>query len=393
MSRRFEQLDERDTPMGTISLRRRLDPTLKVDVYEVKLGDEFLMSSLFTVAEEELAHLGLAAVAGGELDVVVGGLGLGCTARAALTDPRVRTLTVVDALAEVIDWHHRGLVPHAAELTGDPRVRLLHGDFFALVRAGGLGPADAILLDVDHSPRHVLHPSHAGLYTADGLRGLAGLLRPGGVFALWADGAPDEEFTGVLRRVFATATAHTVRFPNPLLRTESASTVYVAATPVLRPGTAGDAPAVAVIWRDGWRDGHLGHVPDDLLRGRTPESFDRRAAERVADTTVATVEGAVAGFVMIAGDEVEQVYVAAAHRGTGVAAALLAAAERLVADGGHRRAWLAVVAGNGRARRFYERHGWADDGPFDNVVTTDIGVVRVPCRRYVKDVTARGPSG
>ena len=85
MSARFEELAWRETPMGEISLRRRREPTLDVDVYEVKLGDEYLMSSLFTVAEEELARLGLAAHAGDRLDVLVGGLGLGYTAVAAST--------------------------------------------------------------------------------------------------------------------------------------------------------------------------------------------------------------------------------------------------------------------------------------------------------------------
>jgi GNAT superfamily N-acetyltransferase len=152
----------------------------------------------------------------------------------------------------------------------------------------------------------------------------------------------------------------------------------------VRPGRAEDATAVAVIWESGWRDGHLGNVPDALVAARTPESFGTRAAERVADTTVAEAGGEVAGFVMVVGDEVEQVYVAAAHRGSGIAATLLAEAERRVAAGGHHRAWLAVVPGNARARRFYERCGWIDDGPFDNPVHHAGEIVHVPCRRYVK---------
>jgi GNAT superfamily N-acetyltransferase len=153
----------------------------------------------------------------------------------------------------------------------------------------------------------------------------------------------------------------------------------------LRPATADHAEAVAAIWASGWRDGHLGHVPDALLTVRTPESFRTRAAERLADTTVAvTAEGEVAGFVMVVGDEVEQVYVSAAHRGSGLAAPLLAEAERQVAAGGHRRAWLAVVAGNARARRFYERCGWVDEGPFEYAATVSDGTIPVPAHRYVK---------
>ncbi|HSK23949.1 MAG TPA: hypothetical protein VK906_12270, partial [Egicoccus sp.] len=123
----FEELDSQTTPMGEINLRRRIEPSLQVDVYEVKLGDEFLMSSLFTVAEIELARLGLAEVDGDTLDVVVGGLGLGYTAVAVLDDERVGSLIVVEALVEVIGWHERGLLPDAAGLTDDARTRLVQG--------------------------------------------------------------------------------------------------------------------------------------------------------------------------------------------------------------------------------------------------------------------------
>jgi spermidine synthase len=223
--------------MGAISLRRRLEPTVNIDVFEVKLGDEFLMSSLFTVAEIELARLGLAQVDGHDLDVVVGGLGLGYTGRAVLDDPRVRSLTVVEALEDVISWHQRDLLPDTAGLASDPRVRLVHGDFFAMARANdGFDPGTpgrrvhAVLLDIDHTPRHVLHPSHAAFYTADGLGRLAEHLHPYGVFALWSDDPPDDAFGSVLAAVFANSQAHVVSFPNPLTGEESANTVYVANT-------------------------------------------------------------------------------------------------------------------------------------------------------------------
>jgi GNAT superfamily N-acetyltransferase len=155
----------------------------------------------------------------------------------------------------------------------------------------------------------------------------------------------------------------------------------------IRPGTAEDASAVAEIWRLGWRDGHLGLVPDELAEARTDASFAERAAQRVGDTTVAVVDGDVAGFVMVVDDEVEQVYVGSAHRGTGIADALLGEAERQVLAGGHATAWLAVVAGNARARAFYERKGWSDEGGFDYAAATEDGPVAVPCRRYVKTLT------
>jgi GNAT superfamily N-acetyltransferase len=155
----------------------------------------------------------------------------------------------------------------------------------------------------------------------------------------------------------------------------------------IRPGRPEDASAVAEIWRLGWRDGHLGLVPAELAQARTDESFAARAAQRVGDTTVAVVEGGVAGFVMVVDDEVEQVYVASVHRGKGIADVLMAEAESQVRAGGHATAWLAVVAGNTRARAFYERKGWSDEGAFDYEAVTEDGTVAVPCRRYVKDLT------
>jgi predicted cupin superfamily sugar epimerase/GNAT superfamily N-acetyltransferase len=158
------------------------------------------------------------------------------------------------------------------------------------------------------------------------------------------------------------------------------------AEPLFRPGTPDDEAAVARIWEAGWRDGHLGHTPDELLPSRTPESYRSRTADRVSDTTVMIVDGEVAGFVMVVGDEVEQVYVDAGHRGTGLAGLLLAEAERLVAAGGHPRAWLAVASGNARARRFYEREGWTDEGEFAYDAPVEGGTFPVPCHRMVRDV-------
>jgi len=155
---------------------------------------------------------------------------------------------------------------------------------------------------------------------------------------------------------------------------------------LIRRARPADMPSVAAIWHAGWLDGHLGHVPDELVAVRTADSFRTRAAECTSDTRVAEVEGAIAGFTMIVGDEVEQVYVAPSHRGTGVAAALLADAERQIREGGHRRAWLAVVAGNARARRFYERSGWVDDGPIVYAADGPDGAIDVPAQRYVKDL-------
>ena len=224
--------------MGVISLRRRFDPTVRADVFEVKLDDEHLMSSLFTVAEKELARLALARTLGTELDVVVGGLGLGYTAQQALLDSRVRTLTVIEYSDAVIDWQQRDLLPDTVGLAADPRITIVCADFFAAATSvTGFDPEhpgrifNAILLDIDHSPAHLLHDPHAGFYTRDGLRSAASHLAPGGTFAMWSDDPPDEEFTALLETVFTDVAATDVWFDNPLTRGKSAATVYLGTRP------------------------------------------------------------------------------------------------------------------------------------------------------------------
>lgn len=229
MSARFAELDWQQTPMGELTLRRRLDPVLGFDVFEVILGDEHLMSSHFTVAEIELAHLGLAAVAGEGLDVLVGGLGLGYTAQAVLTHDRVASLTVVEAIQTVVDWHERGLLPVSASLTGDSRTSLVVDDYFALMR-GETVPRrfDAIIVDIDHSTKHHLDPSHADFYTIDGIRRMQRHLAPGGAFALWSDDPPEEGFTAILAAAFDSVETHVVAFDNALTGGTSTNSVYVA---------------------------------------------------------------------------------------------------------------------------------------------------------------------
>jgi len=154
-----------------------------------------------------------------------------------------------------------------------------------------------------------------------------------------------------------------------------------------RPATAADMFAVADLWHEGWHDGHAGHVPQGLTTLRTREAFHERTSSRVADTMVAAgVSGELLGFVMVVGDEVEQIFVGRAARGSGLAVDLLTEAERQVAAGGHEQAWLAVVVGNVRARRFYEKCGWHDEGDLPYEVTAGGQTFISPCRRYVKEL-------
>ena len=237
MGMMYEELDFCPTPIGDLMLRRRRMPQFgDQDIYEVKLGENFLMTSLFHEAESQLARLGLAAIHRETLDVVVGGLGLGYTAVEALKDRRVKSLVVVDLLEAVIGWHQTGLVPLGQTLMSDARCRLVQADFFALSREGSKSfdpdhPTkrhDAILLDIDHTPSHVLSQINAHFYTEEGLDELAQHLKPGGVFAMWADGIPDDFFTRRLDRVFAQAESHTIEFDNPITGGLSKGAVYVA---------------------------------------------------------------------------------------------------------------------------------------------------------------------
>jgi GNAT superfamily N-acetyltransferase len=166
------------------------------------------------------------------------------------------------------------------------------------------------------------------------------------------------------------------------------------ADPILRPATPDDVDAIAAVFHEGWHDVHPGRVPDGLTERRTPEAFHERVTQRVAqadetqtdETTVADVDGTVAGFVMVAGDEAEQVYVGRAFRGSGVAALLLTEAERQIAAAGHELAWLVVVRGNARAQAFYAKQGWDDEGDYDYPVTALGESFISPCRRFTKRV-------
>ena len=236
MSVNFEELDYSQTAIGELSLRRRRVLSMGgAEVYEVKINDRLLMSSLVNQSEIALADLGLRDLSDPRLDVVVGGLGLGYTAIAALKHPGVASVLVIEYVTEVIDWHKRGLVPMGNQLMGDKRCRLINGDFFALAATTdqGFDPQSsgrqfhAILLDIDHSPSSFLHTSHGAFYTPDGLSRLAKHLHPGGVFALWSAVPPEDAVLKLLDTTFVNTNAHAVQFHNPLLKSDDINTVYV----------------------------------------------------------------------------------------------------------------------------------------------------------------------
>jgi spermidine synthase len=230
---KVEELAYHQTPLGELTLRRRREGLLQNrEVFEVKLGDEYLMSSLFTESEIQLSRFGLADLEG-ELDVVVGGLGLGYTASEALKNKNVRSLLVIDLFQEVIDWHQNGLVPMGSVLSEDTRCELRQGDFFELARTGfdisdNERKFDAVLLDIDHSPEHLLDQKNKSFYGTAGLESLRKQIKKGGAFALWSNDDADEKFTKHLESIFGAAIAQTVEFANPYTNSISVNSVYVA---------------------------------------------------------------------------------------------------------------------------------------------------------------------
>lgn len=232
----FEEIDSQQSALGEISLRKRRIPIFgDREIFEVKLGDEFLMSSMFVEAEEALSDLGLAAVQGEDLDVVVGGLGLGYTAVAALNDTRIAELLVVDALDTVIGWHQDEKVPLGKILNADKRNRYVLGSFFdlAISPSTGFDPLspgkkfDAILLDIDHSPTEYLNAANASFYTSENLNLMAEQLKPKGVFAMWSQNVPEADFEALLKSVFPEVSSHVIAFYNPFQNNESTNSVYV----------------------------------------------------------------------------------------------------------------------------------------------------------------------
>ncbi|MGE0710406.1 MAG: spermidine synthase [Planctomycetota bacterium] len=234
----FEILDWVDTPLGTLYLRRRelLDRAPGTLVTEVVIDHELLMSSLNTASEEELARRALAWRGGADegLRVLVGGLGLGYTARAALASDRVGRVRVVEALGAVIEWLRAGKVPLSEALLADPRLELVEDDVYAALLGAPRGDErwDLILIDVDHSPSEPLGPVSAPFYTVAGLERVARHLAPGGVLAVWS-ALDDEPFARALAEAFPAAARERVTWVNELIDEgeETEDVIFLARAP------------------------------------------------------------------------------------------------------------------------------------------------------------------
>jgi spermidine synthase len=194
----LELLGHAETAIGTIYLGRRRIDGHDDWVYEIRIRAALLMCSLNSISEQQLSTTALSLHEGaGPLKVLVGGLGLGYTAHAALQDPRVASVCVVEKMDFVVDWMDQGLLPLSAGFASEDRLEIVQGDVYELL----LGPAserfDLILVDVDHAPGHRLAEGSAPFYTVEGQRLVAQHLATGGVLAVWS-ACDDQDFAEVL---------------------------------------------------------------------------------------------------------------------------------------------------------------------------------------------------
>ncbi len=156
-------------------LRRRADGAT-----ELRVGGVFVMDDVETSSEEILADR---AISCGARDVLVGGLGLGYTARALLASPQVQRVVVGELHRAVVEAVAAG---HGAGPLEDPRLQIVLGDVRDVVAAQRPTSLDAVLLDVDNGPSALVHESNAGIYESDALADAVRVLRPGGTLAIWS---------------------------------------------------------------------------------------------------------------------------------------------------------------------------------------------------------------
>ncbi|MCK0207841.1 spermidine synthase [Starkeya koreensis] len=167
--------------------------------FSIMAGATELMNSRLSGSEQALATLSCARLAGHPAPrLLIGGLGMGFTLRAALGEvgPEAR-IVVAELVPAVIAWARGPMAELFAGSLDDPRVSLHEGDVAEAIRAGRAG-YDAILLDVDNGPGGLTRAANDGLYSPAGLGAARAALRPGGVLAVWSS-APDDGFTRRLR--------------------------------------------------------------------------------------------------------------------------------------------------------------------------------------------------
>jgi len=225
---KLEILAYEPSPLGLLCLRRReLLSQPGTIVTEVTLNHEFLMSSLYTNSERALARIAIQMQSGDDLRVLVGGLGLGYTAREALRSNHVARVEVVELLPQVIDWLARGLVPLSSELCDERRFVVTQGDVYRQLAAPPDDLFDVILIDVDHSPEERLGEQSAAFYTTQGLLAARRHLAADGVLAVWSY-AESSPFADALREVFEQVRIEPVTHNNRLIDQQQTDWLFFA---------------------------------------------------------------------------------------------------------------------------------------------------------------------
>ncbi|HUS33168.1 MAG TPA: hypothetical protein VMZ53_31920 [Kofleriaceae bacterium] len=221
----FEVLEHTESPVGVLMLRRRTAP---VDgVLELALEHQLLMSSAVTVSEREQATRAIAMHGGSHLDVMIGGLGLGYTAKAALDSDRVARVEVVELVQGVIDWVQRGIIPLGTELFADPRFHVTQDDVFERLTRPPTTKHDILIIDVDHSPDERLGETSDSFYAHANLTLAARHLKAGGVFGVWST-SPNPAFEAELHKAFREVRVDPIEFFNETTGLQETNWLFLA---------------------------------------------------------------------------------------------------------------------------------------------------------------------
>ncbi|OUW80327.1 MAG: hypothetical protein CBD74_09500 [Saprospirales bacterium TMED214] len=215
-----------DTDLGPLCLRRReLLSEPGTVVTEVTLNHEFLMSSYNTDSERAISNRSAEIHGGSNLKALVGGFGLGYTAKELLTDQRVASVEVIEYLPQVLQWLKQGLIPLSDELNDAKGLRLTSGDVYQYLLDEPHQQYDLIVIDVDHSPADQLGSDEHVFYTEAGLKSAKKHLADGGILAVWSY-AESTRFSAALELTFNQTHVEPVRTFNPMVQAEQTDWLF-----------------------------------------------------------------------------------------------------------------------------------------------------------------------